>query len=309
MILGSSTLFLPAQDPAWRLPVLTCFLLKIALSAAGCTTLKMGNADTAQLADTATTGAGISAGLEEANPVMAPLAHGGPIGLVAMAGIKLGFNQLGRYQEPETCREWLSISAAAGWGAATSNLAMLMAPPLAVVALPIAIQSYRSTHDNGALEDCYEGRLADAILRVPIDTNLNDMPEHIQDDLIDVVGAWPEPDIMIGTRPVNNRKLIQIVTIDRLQNLQRFISAYDLDWTVVGFKERGGDDMLPFETAQLMPHLEEFDQAEINDEEPIETNGANLDMATGTITICNQGRCIWRIETGTLVASTPVADE
>ncbi|MEN8133029.1 MAG: DUF5658 family protein [Pseudomonadota bacterium] len=67
--------------------------------------MDMDNADTAQLADTATTGAGIAAGFQEVNPVMAPLANGGPIGLVAMAGIKLGFNQLGRHQEPETCRE------------------------------------------------------------------------------------------------------------------------------------------------------------------------------------------------------------
>jgi hypothetical protein len=280
----------------------------ITLLAPGCATLDMDNADTAQLADTATTGAGIAAGLQEANPVMAPLANGGPIGLIVMAGIKLGFNQLGRYQEPESCREWLSISAAAGWGAATSNLAMMMAPPLAVVALPIAIQSYRITHNNTALEDCYEGMLADAILRVPQDTRIDDMPEYIQEAMLEIVGVWPEPEIMNGTRPINNHKLVQIVTIDHLQNLQRFISEHDLDWTVMGLKERGGNDILPLNTAQLISHLQDLNQIKINDE-PVGRHGANLNASTGTITICNRRRCIWTIEAGTRVASSAMPDE
>ncbi|MCP4408097.1 MAG: hypothetical protein GY807_10125 [Gammaproteobacteria bacterium] len=280
----------------------------IALSTPGCATLDMDNADTAQLADTATTGAGIAAGLQEANPVMAPLANAGPIGLLAMAGIKLGFNQLGRHQEPETCREWLSISAAAGWGAATSNLAMLMAPPLALVALPIAIQSYRTTYNNTALEDCYEGMLADAILRVPQDTHLDDMPEHLKEAMLEIVGVWPEPEIMNGTRLINNRKLIQIVTIDRLQNLQRFISEYDLDWTIIGLKEREGNNILPLNTAQLIPHLQDFSQAEPN-KEHVAQHGVNVDASTGTIAICNRGSCIWTIETEIRVASTLMADE
>ena len=280
----------------------------ITLSAPGCTTLDINNADAAQLADTATTGAGIAAGLQEANPIMAPLAHGGPIGLVAMAGIKLGFNELGRYQEPETCREWLSISAAAGWGAATSNLVMLLAPPLAIVALPIAIQSYRTTHENGALEACYEGMLADAILRVPQDTSLNDMPSHIKEELLEIVGAWPKPEIMKGTRPANNRKLVQIVTIDHYENLRHLISVYDLDWSVVGFKERGGKDTLPLKTVQLIQHLEDFNEIETSGI-PVERDGAYRDASTGTITICHHGRCFWTIETGTRVASSLRADE
>jgi len=295
--------FIPYRWSAWRLPVSIWVFLMITLSAPGCATLDMNNADTAQLADTTTTGAGIAAGLQEVNPVMAPLANGGPIGLLAMAGIKLGFNQLGRQQDPETCREWLSISAAAGWGAATSNIAMIMAPPLAVVALPIAIQSYRITHNNTALNDCYEGMLADAILRVPQDTHLNDMPEHIQEAMFDIVGVWPEPEIMGGTRPIKNRKLVQIVTIDRLQNLQRFISAYDLDWTIIGLKERKGEDILPLNTAQLIPHLQDLNKTEIYGEH-VARHGVILDASTGTITICNRGRCIWTIETGTRVAST-----
>lgn len=300
--------FIPYHWSAWRLSISRWFFLMITLSIPGCATLDMNNADTAQLADTTTTGVGIAAGLQEVNPVMAPLANGGPIGLLAMAGIKLGFNQLGRQQEPETCREWLSISAAAGWGAATSNIAMIMAPPLAVVALPIAIQSYRITHNNTALDDCYEGLLADAILRVPQDTHLDDMPKHIQEAMFDIVGVWPEPEIMGGTRPMKNRKLVQIVTIERLQNLQRFISVYDLDWTVIGLKERKGEDILPLNTAQLIPYLQDLNQTETSGEQ-VTRHGVNLDASTGTITICNRGRCIWRIESGTRVASTLMVDE
>ncbi|MEN8133028.1 MAG: hypothetical protein ABFS45_23185 [Pseudomonadota bacterium] len=185
---------------------------------------------------------------------------------------------------------------------------MLMAPPLALVALPIAIQSYRITYNNAALEDCYEGMLADAILRIPQDTHLDDMPEHLQEAMLEIVGVWPEPEIMNGTLPKNNRKLIQIVTIDRLQNLQRFISEYNLDWTVIRLREREGDNILPLNTAQLIPHLPSLNQTGTN-EEPVERHGANLDASTGTITICNHGTCIWTIETGTRVASTLMVDE
>jgi hypothetical protein len=150
--------------------------------------------------------------------------------------------------------------------------------------------------------------LADAILRVPQDTHLDDMPEHIQEAILEIVGVWPEPEIMNGTRPINNRKLVQIVTIDRLPKLQRLISAYDLDWNIIGFKERGGDDMLPLNTAQIIPHLQDFNQAEPN-KEHVTQYGVNLDASRGTIAIYNRGSRIWTIETGTRVASSVMEDE
>lgn len=225
--------------------------LGLILILGGCASLSFDNANTAQLADTATTGAGVAAGLQEVNPIMAPMANGGPVGLAIMAGIKLGFNQIGKHQDPPVCREWLSISAAAGWAAAASNIAMMMAPPLAVMALPIFLQTYRLIHNGSSLNSCYKGMMADVILRTPLHTELLQMPRNMREDLLTVVGVWPNPEFMEGTRAVQGTKLVHALMIDEFESMEQFIARYSLDWSVIGMQDQEGNDIVPLELAIL----------------------------------------------------------
>ena len=259
----------------------------------GCATVPLDGADRAQLADVATTGVGVSAGLVEGNPIMAPLT-GGPVGLAAMAGIKLGLNRIGRRQEPATCRQWLCVSTAAGWGAASSNLAMLVAPPLALAAVPAAIGSYQAAWRGSALETCYEGRLSDAILRVPENTGLDQMPVAQRRELMQIAGWWPDPDMMPGTRPVDGYMLVHLLLIDDAASLEQLIVRRDLDWTVVGVQDREGNDILALDLAVLAAHMlppAEAEPARQSDKQLVSA----ADIAGGAVTVPKYRGMVWRI--------------
>ena len=273
---------------------LTVVLWLLALGTlGGCATVPLDGADRAQLADVATTGVGVSAGLVEANPIMAPLT-GGPVGLAAMAGIKLGFNRMGRHQEPAACRQWLCLSTAAGWGAASSNLAMLVAPPLFLAAVPLAIESYCSAWKGSALETCYAGKISDAILRVPESTRIDKMPAVQRRELMQIAGWWPEPHMMLGTRPVDGYMLVHLLLIDEASSLEQLIVRRDLDWTVVGVQDREGNDIMALDLAVLAPHM--LPQAK---GEPAEQSDKPLvsaaDIVEGSVTIPKYRGMVWRI--------------
>jgi hypothetical protein len=253
----------------------------------------LDGADHAQLADVATTGVGVSAGLVEANPIMAPLT-GGPVGLVAMAGIKLGVNRMGRHQEPKTCRQWLCLSTAVGWGAASSNLAMLMAPPLFLVAIPIAIKSYYSAWKGSALETCYAGKISDAILRVPENTRIDQITSEQRRELMQIVGWWPEPHMMSGTRPVDGYILVHLLLIDEASSLERLIVRHDLDWTVVGVQDREGNDIMALNLTALALHMLPQAKGEpaVQFHKPLVSV---TDIVEGSVTIPKYRGMVWRI--------------
>lgn len=120
----------------------------------GCAATPTADADRAQLADVVSTGISVANGLEEANPLVEPLVSGGPIGLIGLSSVKLGLNRLAPRQSPANCRALLSVSTAVGWGAVANNLAMLIAPPLAMVAVPVALRTYNSAWRGSALRTC-----------------------------------------------------------------------------------------------------------------------------------------------------------
>ena len=273
----------------------------------GCATVPLDGADRAQLADVATTGVGISAGLVEANPIMAPLATGGPVGLTAMAGIKLGFNRLGRHQEPAACRQWLCVSTVAGWGAVSSNLAMLVAPPLALAAIPVAIESYRSAWKGSALETCYAGKLSDAILRVPENTRIDQMPAAQRRELMQIAGWWPESHMMPGTRPVDGYMLVHLLLIDEASSLDQLIVRHDLDWTVVGVQDREGNDILTLDLAMTAPHMlpqAKGEQAMQSDTQLVSA----ADIAEGSVTVPRYRDMVWRIAGTSFHGPEPLPD-
>jgi hypothetical protein len=296
---------------ATRYPVgfkLTVFSWLLTLGAlGGCATMSIDGADRAQLADVATTGVGVSSGLVEANPIMAPLT-GGPVGLGAMAGIKLGFNRMGRHQDPATCRHWLCLSTAAGWGAAYSNLVMLVAPPLFLAAVPVAIESYYSAWKGTALETCYAGQISDAILRVPENTRINQMPAEQRRELMQIAGWWPEPYMMPGTRPVDGYILVHLLLIDKASGLQQLIVRYDLDWTVVGVQDREGNNIMALDLATLAPYMLPQTKGE-----PATQSGKALvsaaDIAEGLVTIPKYRGRVWRVAGTDFPGSKPLSDE
>jgi hypothetical protein len=287
---------------------LTVFLWLLSLGAlGGCATMPVDGADRAQLADVATTGVGVSAGLVEANPIMAPLT-GGPVGLGAMAGIKLGFNRMGRHQDPAACRHWLCLSTAAGWGAAYNNLVMLVAPPLFLAAVPVAIVSYSSAWKGSALETCYAGQISDAILRIPESTRIDQMPAAQRRELMQIAGWWPKPYMMPGTHPVDGYILVHLLLIDEASSLQQLIIRYDLDWTVVGVQDREGNDIMALDLAALAPHM--LPQSK---DEPVMQSGKQpisaANIAEGLVTIPKYRGMVWRVAGRSSPGSEPLSDE
>jgi hypothetical protein len=256
-----------APDPSQTLPrpssgrrALAARLLALNLIVAlgpltGCATLSLDGADTAQLADVVTTGVGLSTGLVEANPVVAPLASAGPPGLVALAGVKVGLNRLARQQEPDLCRYWLGMSSAAGWAAATSNLAMLVAPPLAVMAIPMAVGMYYTARDGAALETCYRGMISEAVLRVPEDTRLERMPPAQRRALTKLVGVWPDPPMLPGSRPSDGHILVQTRLIADPALLEQFARAHGLDWCLIAVQGPGAKEMVTRDLPLLARHI------------------------------------------------------
>jgi hypothetical protein len=221
----------------------------------GCATLGVDGADTAQLADVATTGVGLSTGLVEANPVVAPLASAGPPGLVALAGVKLGLNRLARQQEPGLCRQWLGMSSAAGWAVATSNVAMLVAPPMAVLAIPMAVGMFHTAWDGSALETCYQGMVSEAILQVPEDTRLEQMPPAQRRALMQLVGVWPDPPMVPGSRPADGQILVQARLTAEPGRLEQFVRRHGLDWRLLAVQGPGEREMLVRDLPLLARHL------------------------------------------------------
>jgi len=267
-LVGDETASSPFPDPrgrpraAWmpRRRVAAARLITLILVLAmepltGCATLVVDGADTAQLADVATTGIGLSTGLVEANPVVAPLAGAGPPGLIALAGAKLGLNRLARQQEPGICRQWLGMSSAAGWAAATSNVAMLVAPPMAVLAIPMAVGMYHTAWEGSALETCYQGMISEAILQVPEDTRLEQMPPGQRRALMKLVGVWPDPPMVPGSRPADGQILVQVRLIAEPGRLEQFVRRHDLDWRLLAVQGPGEKEMLVTDLPLLARHL------------------------------------------------------
>jgi hypothetical protein len=160
---------------------------------AGCTV-----ADRAQLADVATTAAGVSQGLVEANPLMAPLVNH-PTGLVAMAVVKLGANQaLKSVEDPTVCLKGLKVTTAVGYGAALANLGIIAGAP--TVFTPIAVLATyfigKSYWENQAATECLSGYY-EVIAEFPADHT----PKGFGD-----LGT------MIGTRVVAGKHLVHYLT-------------------------------------------------------------------------------------------------
>lgn len=95
-----------------------------------------------------TTAWAVSLGAAEANPIMAPLTEG-PLGFVAMAGLKLGVVYIAAQQPPDDCAPGMAFLAGMGWGAAANNIAVIagasVAWPIGVaVGLAVGVGSYRT---------------------------------------------------------------------------------------------------------------------------------------------------------------------
>lgn len=106
-----------------------------------------------QVADIASTGAGLAAGLSEANPI-----GGSPGGLVALMAIKLASPWIADQMSFRYCVEAREGLSAFGWGAAAWNLGMIAAgPALAIVG---AIVAATQTGDRpGAIRACAVAKL------------------------------------------------------------------------------------------------------------------------------------------------------
>lgn len=297
---------LTVRQSSWRRAHLRILLVVVALTLGGCATLHIDGADRAQLADVASTSVALSSGLQEANPIMAPFTTNGPAGFVAMACIKLGLNRAARLQKPATCRQWLSISTAAGWGATTINLAAMTSPPLALVAIPVTVLSHNAARDGSALETCYEGLLADAILSVPEGTNLHKMPKDKQQALLRVIGFWPKHHVMHGTRPADGRVLVDVLLIDNLAGLNRMIEKFDLDWTVIGMQDRDGHDIVSLNPEHLMRHLPDDTMVAAHATD-LQRPALEYDPSTGAITIHKHRRGVWQVAAGTQAESATLA--
>ena len=97
------------------------------------------------------------------------------------------------------------MSTTASWAAAAINIAMMMAPPLAIVALPILFQTYKLAHNGSFLNSCYMDMMADVILRVAQHTKLSAMPPEQREDLLKIFHVSLFDDIF------NTIKCIEIV--------------------------------------------------------------------------------------------------
>jgi hypothetical protein len=155
-------------------------------------------ADRAQLADVATTAAGVSQGLAEANPLMAPLVNH-PAGLVAMAVVKLGANQaLKSAEDPNACLRGLTVTTTVGYGAALANLGVIAGAP--TVFTPIAVLATyfigKNYWKSQAVTECLSGYY-EVIAELPADHT----PKGFGD-----LGT------MIGTRAVAGKHLVHYLT-------------------------------------------------------------------------------------------------
>ncbi len=219
-----------------------------------CSSVPTAEADRAQLADVATTGIGVANGFQEANAFVRPLVTSGPVGLAGFAGIKLGINRLGPRQSPRNCRTLLSASTAAGWGAAMNNAAVMLAPPLAIMAIPVVLHTYYTSWRRSALDACYQGKLNYAVLSVP-EKDFRELPPAQDTAISQAVGNWPLVPRIDGARKRDGRVLVQASLITGPRNLRALIERFDLDWDIVGAWNGQGTEVAELRSALLTPHL------------------------------------------------------
>lgn len=113
-----------------------------------------------QLADVATTAAGVAAGLTEANPIVGSVI-GSPVGWLAFIGLKLGIANVANGAAVEDCIAAKQAAAGLGWGASAWNVGVMLANP--VVGAVAAIAAGYFTYDRpAALKACAAHKLKGA---------------------------------------------------------------------------------------------------------------------------------------------------
>lgn len=260
------------------------------------------HADRAQLADVVSTGVGTASGLQEANALVAPLVNSGAVGLVGLAGVKLGLNQLGTRQTPTNCRALLSTTTAAGWGATINNVALLVAPPLALAAIPVSLGTYYSAWRGSALDACYRGRLSYVVLNIPEARNRALPPE--QERVISrIVGNWPALPRIHGTQAVAGRELVQATLIKDVDSLTTAIGHFDLDWEIVGAWNEQGAATAPVRESLLTVHL----STEQDGRNTRDTPNLTYDAPSGVVTLQIRDNRAWPIATLPLDGSIELA--
>lgn len=106
-----------------------------------------------QAADVATTVVGVSAGLAEANPLLAPMASS-PAGFVVMGALKAGAALAADEMSYESCVGMREGLGTIGFAAGAWNLGILAAPPVAILAGVISGVAAHKAQREDAIVRC-----------------------------------------------------------------------------------------------------------------------------------------------------------
>jgi len=175
--------------------------------------------------------------------------------------LKLGINRLAPHQSPASCRTLLSASTAVGWGATANNVAILIAPALAILALPGTLQTYYSAWRGSALRTCYRGLLTQVIMSVPERADFTALPDAQRAALAQILADWPRRDRVQGADPAGGRVLVQTQVLGRPAGLQALILRFELPWSIAAaWRERDARPLLA-DRPLLLAHLTETDGA------------------------------------------------